>query len=202
VARLCNFGAIFGAALLVTAAAFASTGWSQPLVVNDRPASATADGPEQPNLADYRLGSGDKVRVNVYGEETLSGEFFVAGNGKVSLPLVGEVQAAGLTVRAFQDEVQQALSDGYLKDPKVSAEVLNYRPFYIMGEVSRPGEYPYTNGLTVLNAVATAGGFTYRANKGHVFIRHSSDAQEHAAPLTSTTLVEPGDTIRFGERLF
>ena len=112
------------------------------------------------------------------------------------------MQAAGLTIRAFQDEVQAAFRDGYLKDPKVSAEVLDYRPFYILGEISKPGEYPYTNGLTVLNAVATAGGFTYRANKGRVYIKRNNDAQEHNLPLTSTTAVAPGDTIRIGERLF
>ena len=151
---------------------------------------------------DYVLGSGDHLRVIVYGEDNLSGEFFIGGNGKVSLPLLGDVQAAGLTTQAFQDEIQQYLSDGYLKDPKVSAEVLNYRPFFILGEVSRPGQYPFTNGLTVLNAVATAGGFTYRANRGKVYIRHSTDDAEHAFPLLSTTLVAPGDTIRLGERLF
>ena len=80
--------------------------------------------------------------------------------------------------------------------------MLNYRPFYIMGEVTKPGEYPYTNGLTVLNAVATAGGFTYRANKGRVFIKRSAEGDEHTYPLTSTTTVAPGDTIRIGERFF
>ncbi len=88
------------------------------------------------------------------------------------MPLVGEVQAAGLTVRQFQSEVQTALKQGYLKDPSVSAEVLNFRPYYILGEIGSPGKYPFTDGLTVINAVAAAGGFTYRAKKDKVFIKH------------------------------
>jgi polysaccharide export outer membrane protein len=198
-----KFGAVLGAALLVAAISFASQSWSaQPAIDAAAPSALTTGSSRQTDLEDYRLGSGDKVRVNVYGEESLSGEFFVSGDGKVSLPLVGEVQASGLTVKSFQDEVQQAFRNGYLKEPRVSAEVLNYRPFYILGEISHPGEYPYTSGLTVFNAVATAGGFTYRANKGSVYIRRTDDAQEHRFPLTSTTLVAPGDTIRIGERLF
>ena len=151
---------------------------------------------------EYRLGGGDRVRVTVFGEESLSGEFQVAGNGKISLPLIGEVQAAGMTVKDFQDGVQKTLSDGYLKQPRVSAEVINYRPYYILGEVQKPGQYPYTSGLTVFNAVATAGGFTYRANKGRVYIKRNNETKEHAAKLVGTTPVGPGDTIRIGERLF
>lgn len=160
------------------------------------PATVTRDVPE------YRLGSGDKIRVITFGEEALTGEFQVSGAGKVSLPLVGELEASGLTAREFQNSVETALKDGYLKEPRVSVEILNYRPFYILGEVTKPGEYPYTNGLTVLNAVATANGFTYRANKGRVFIKRADGEKEEAYPLTSTTKVAPGDTIRIGERLF
>lgn len=157
---------------------------------------------EQLPAVEYRLGPADKVRVIVYAEQSLSGEFDVSGNGKVSLPLIGDVQAAGLTVKAFQQEIQNALKEGYLKDPRVSVEVLNYRPYYIMGEIDKPGQYPYVNDLTVINAIATAGGFTYRANKGRVYIKHIGDPKEHGYPLTSTAPVSPGDTIRIGERLF
>jgi protein involved in polysaccharide export with SLBB domain len=155
-----------------------------------------------PAAAEYRLGAADKVRVNVFGEEALSGEFIVGGGGKVSLPLIGEVQASGLTVAQFQDEVAGALRQGYINEPRVSAEVLNYRPFYILGEVNKPGEYPYTNRLTVLNAVATAEGFTYRANTRQVHIKRADAAGERAYPLTTATEVAPGDTIRIGERFF
>ena len=102
----------------------------------------------------------------------------------------------------LQLEIQQAYQNGYLKDPKVSAEVLNYRPFYILGEVMKPGTYPFENGLTVLKAVATAEGFTYRANTKRVYIKRPEETDEHEYPLTSTTLVAPGDTIRIGERFF
>ena len=97
-------------------------------------------------IAAYRLGSGDQVRVIVFGEEDLSGEFVVDGAGMVSLPLVGEVPAGGKTLQEFRTEIETLLSDGYLTDPRVSAEVLNYRPFYILGEVEESGEYPYTDG--------------------------------------------------------
>ncbi|MDR7114995.1 polysaccharide biosynthesis/export family protein [Caulobacter sp. BE254] len=153
-------------------------------------------------VPEYRLGVADKVRVNVFGEEALTGEFLVGGGGKVSLPLIGEVQAAGLTISQFQQEISNELRKGYIKEPRVSAEVLTYRPFYILGEVNKPGEYPYTNNLTVLNAVATAEGFTYRANKRVVFIKRAEDQAEQSYPLTPLTKVAPGDTIRIGERYF
>jgi len=153
-------------------------------------------------VAEYRLGAGDKVRVITFGEESLTGEFYVSGAGKVSLPLVGEVDAAGKTAQEFQRAVETSLKDGFLKDPKVSVEVLTYRPFYILGEVQKPGEYPYTNALTVQNAVATANGFTYRANQKKVFIKRADSNEEKEYPLTSSTPVSPGDTIRIGERFF
>ncbi|WP_292228705.1 polysaccharide biosynthesis/export family protein [Brevundimonas sp.] len=154
------------------------------------------------SVPEYRLGAADKVRVNVFGEEALTGEFIVGGSGKVSLPLIGEVQAAGLTIGQFQEEIAQALRQGYINEPRVSAEVLNYRPFYILGEVKKPGEYPYTNNLTVLNAVATAEGFSYRANTRVVYIKRADGVGEQAFPLTTATQVAPGDTIRIGERFF
>lgn len=153
-------------------------------------------------IAAYRLGSGDQVRVIVFGEEDLSGEFVVDGAGMVSLPLVGEVPAGGKTLQEFRTEIETLLSDGYLTDPRVSAEVLNYRPFYILGEVEESGEYPYTDGLTVMNAVARAGGFTYRANTRVVFIKRADTNQEVELPLTATVRVMPGDTIRIAERFF
>ncbi|KRA65940.1 polysaccharide biosynthesis protein [Caulobacter sp. Root655] len=173
-----------------------------PAASSPAPMAATPSVPSTITEPDYQLGSGDKVRVTVYGEPTLSGEFFVTGSGLVSLPLVGEVKAAGLSVGQFQDAVQKALSDGYLKEPRVSAEVLGFRPFYILGEVTKPGTYPYTSGLTVLNAVATAGGYTYRADKNKVFIKRNGETSEVKTELSPSTTVAPGDTIRIGERFF
>jgi polysaccharide export outer membrane protein len=119
----------------------------------------------------------------------------------ISYPLVGDVRAAGLTVVEFSESLRQSLL-AYIRTPNVSVEVVNYRPFFILGEVQRPGTYPYSASLTVLNAVATAGGFTYRANRSRVFIRHASEQEEHSYPLTIATPVLPGDTVRIGERLF
>lgn len=153
-----------------------------------------------PDIA-YVLGAGDKLRLIVYGEQDLSGEFDVTGTGKVSLPLIGQVQAAGLTLEQFEKEVGGKLSQGYLTSPKVSAEVLNYRPFYIIGEVEKPGQYPYTSDMTVLNAVAVAGGFTYRANTGTVYITRGkgSETQYQASQQVK---VLPGDIVRVPERFF
>lgn len=164
--------------------------------------AAEQDAADERIIEDYRLGAGDRVRVTVFGEPSLTGEFLVSGAGKISLPLVGDLQASNLTVAEFQRSVEAALRDGYLLDPRVSAEVLTYRPFFILGEVSSPGTYPYAAGLTVLNAVATAGGFTYRANTNRVYIRRAGGGSEESFVLTSRTRVAPGDTIRIGERLF
>lgn len=171
-------------------------------VMKPAPSSAQQPADAMREIPDYRLGAGDKIRVITFGEAALTGEFIVSGSGKAALPLVGEIEAVGLTPREFQARVEAALKNGYLREPKVSVEVLNYRPFYILGEVNSPGTYPYTNALTVMNAVATAGGFTYRANKRRVFIKRADETKEHAFPLTGATPVAPGDTIRIGERFF
>lgn len=163
---------------------------------------ASGEATTQRSVAEYRLGSSDRLKVTVYGEPELSGEFVVDGAGYVSLPLIGEIDVDGLTVREFQRLAEKRLADGYLREPRVSAEVVNYRPYYILGEVSKPGEYPYTNGLTVLNAIATAEGFTYRANKKYVMIKGVEDEEEARVELKPTTRVEPGDTIRVVERFF
>ncbi len=167
-------------------------------------AAAAASIPAGPAGADvnYKLGTGDKLRIIVFGETSLSGEFVISDSGEVAFPLIGNVHAAGLTVEQFQEGLRTRLSDGYLRDPRVSAEVENYRPFYILGEVQKPGEYPYTTGLTVLNAVATAGGFSYRANTKTVTIRHSGGTAEVPVKLTATSAVGPGDTIVIKERFF
>jgi polysaccharide export outer membrane protein len=161
----------------------------------------TADAAVAPQLA-YRLDVADKVRLIVYNEPTLSGEFTVNSDGVLSLPLVGDVKVRGLTTSEAISETTKKFADGYLRDPKVSIDVLTYRPFYILGEVTKPGEYPYSNGLTVMNAVATASGFTYRANKGNVFIKHAGESKENKYKITPDLAVKPGDTVRVGERYF
>lgn len=150
---------------------------------------------------EYRLGPGDQLRITVFNETDLSGQYQVGSQGVISYPLIGDVRAAGLTIPEFTTALQTALQE-YIRAPNVSVEVANYRPFFILGEVQRPGTYPYSANLTVYNAVATAGGFTYRANRGRVFIRHANEAEERSYRIDSTTPVLPGDTVRVGERLF
>jgi polysaccharide export outer membrane protein len=159
------------------------------------PASADAD-------QTYLLGTGDKVRITVYGETDLTGEFVVGDQGGISYPLIGEIPAARRSVADLKASLTSKLKDGYLQDPRITVEVTSYRPYYVLGEVTKPGEYPYTNGLTVLNAVAAASGFTYRANTKRVFIKRAGAGDEQALPLTATQRVQPGDTIRIGERYF
>lgn len=151
---------------------------------------------------EYRLGPADQLRVTVFGHNDLSNQYTVASNGTISFPLIGDIDAAGLTVSEFQRVTEQRLSEGFLKSPRVTAEIMTFRPFYILGEVSRAGEYQYTNRLTVLNAIATAGGFTHRANRRIVAIKGFDDTEERRVELTPTTFVQPGDTIRVLERFF
>jgi polysaccharide export outer membrane protein len=150
----------------------------------------------------YQLGSGDQLRITVFGQPDLTGEFDVDGSGVIAMPLIGEVAAQDLSVRELETLIASMLADGYIRDPRVSAEVTNYRPFYILGEVNRAGEYPFTSGLTVKNAVAAAGGYTYRANQRVVFIKALEADGEKSYDLDATIHVQPGDTIRIGERLF
>lgn len=188
--------------LVLGAAALATT------ACQSTPAAGPAPTPTGPTTTavsqpvEYTLSTGDRVRITVFGQPELSGEFDVDGSGTFSMPLIGQVNAEGLTVPGLEQRIATSYADGYLINPRVSAEVTNYRPFYILGEVRNPGEYPYTNGLTVLEAVASAGGFTYRARKNSVFVRGTDAAAEVSVPLTATTQVTPGDTLRIGERIF
>ena len=150
---------------------------------------------------DYVLGAGDKLRMIVFDEEKLSGEFIVAGNGHLSLPLIGDVAASGKTIGQVLSEITTKLAV-YLKDPRVSAEVETFRPYFILGEVAHPGEYPYSDGITVLNAIATAGGFTYRADHRYIFLKRGEAASEVRVRLTDSLTLAPGDTIRVRERYF
>ena len=148
----------------------------------------------------YRLGSGDELRINVFGEETLSGDFQVGAKGVVAMPLIGGVAALGLTVNQLEQAIVNKLKPDYLNNPQVSVEVLNYRPFYILGEVNNPGGYPFVSGMTVLEAVALAGGFTYRAKTSKVYIRRASNQAEELISITDVVL--PGDIIRVREKIF
>lgn len=148
----------------------------------------------------YRLGSGDKIRVTVYGHTNMSGEFSIGGNGVVSLPFVGNVEAGGKTIRELEMAIVNRLRPDYLKNPRVSVEVLNFRPFDIVGEVRKPGSYPYRNGLTVIKAVAVAGGFTYRARTSKFRIKRAATGKTE--DVGEDSAVRPGDVIKVLERWF
>lgn len=149
-------------------------------------------------LQNYRLGPGDQLTIRVAGAEDVSGDFTVGDNGSVAMPLIGDVKASGMTRAQLEQEITEKLAQGYIKNPHVAVAVAKYRPFYIYGEVAKPGEYPYASGMRVLNAVATAGGYTYRANQNYVVVsRHGQEAK-----ALGSTPIEPDDVIEVPERYF
>lgn len=150
----------------------------------------------------YRLGAGDAIKVTVYGEPDLSGSFTVDGQGAISMSLIGQVGVANLTLADASGLIEAKLKDGWLRDPQVTSELVKGRPYYILGEVNKPGEYPFVSGLTVMNAIASAGDFTYRADQGRILIKSADSPNEREVELTPTTAVRPGDTIRIKERFF
>jgi protein involved in polysaccharide export with SLBB domain len=154
------------------------------------------------NVASH-LQSGDQLKVIVFGEDALSGLYDISPDGTVTMPLIGAERAAGRTTSDLARVLTQAYASGkFLQEPKISISVVSYRPFYIFGEVLTPGKYPYTSGLNVLTAVATAGGFTYRASKSSVLIRHAGDDVWQEYSLAAPVLLQPGDLIRVPERYF
>lgn len=166
------------------------------------PVQAQSQQTQRDAVEAYRLGSGDEIRVTVFGHKDLSGDFAVDGSGNVAFPLVGNIKAGGLVVRDFEQNLIRALKPDYLKNPRVSAEVLNYRPFYIIGEVKKPGSYPFVNGMSVVNAVALAGGYTYRARENRLLIIRAADTTRTKQPANHDTAVLPGDVIEVPERFF
>jgi polysaccharide export outer membrane protein len=151
---------------------------------------------------DYRLATGDRLRVSVYGHDDLSGEFEVDGRGQLSLPLIQDIDAANKTLNELEADITDELQPDYLKNPRVSVEILSYRPFYIVGEVNDPGSYPFVSGMTVINGVALAGGFTYRAQKTRIKIIRDHTTSKEEIEASADTAVLPGDVIEIGERFF
>src|SRR5215831_1369996 len=202
------FAAALAAAALLMPSVSALAGTDAGMGGNTQVANTSADAssPVQSTAAvsdqSYQLGAGDKLRLSVFGETDLGGEFEIDGSGDVRLPLIGQVKAAGLTVHAFEQKIVKLLEDGYLRDPRVSIEVVNYRPFYIIGEVNKPGQYPYVDGMNALNAVALAGGYTSKADKSEVYLQRSGKNGEQEYPSDETTKVQPGDVVRIPERFF
>jgi polysaccharide export outer membrane protein len=175
---------------------------SQAVRADDARAQPAAYQPPASIADTYKLGTGDKLRVIVYGEDDLGGTFDVDGNGYVSLPLIGQVKVGGLSAPEVERVITAKFSDGFLKEPRVNVEVSQYRPFYVLGEVNRPGSYPYTDGMSIQNAVADAGGYTQKATEGGVYVRHAGDTKEIYLDSDSAAMIYPGDVVRVPSSLF
>ena len=149
-----------------------------------------------------KLQPGDKLNINVFGEDKLSGGYEIDQSGQISLPLAGTLEAAGLTQAELEQALAKKFRSQYLKNPKVTVTVSTLRPFYMMGEVQKPGEYPYKSGLNVLTALAIAGGPTYRASRSTVQLQRRGETAMRDYPISAAVPVLPGDVIRVPERYF
>jgi protein involved in polysaccharide export with SLBB domain len=149
-----------------------------------------------------RLQAGDKIKLTVFGEDKISGEHELDPSGYLSLPLAGTVPAAGLSKIELEQTITTKLRSSYLRDPKVTIDVVSYRPIYILGEVQKPGEYPYRSGLNVMSALAVAGGVTYRASNSRVMIQRFGERSLKEYALDAGVPIMPGDVVRLPERYF
>jgi polysaccharide biosynthesis/export protein len=152
--------------------------------------------------APYLLASGDRVRVIVFGQDSLSNSFSVDGAGNIAMPLIGLVKAYGLTTADLARALEARLRNGYLRDPQVSVEVEAFRPFFVLGEVTTAGQYPFINGITAQNAIAVAGGFTPRGQQDAVDLTRIIDGRPVTASVPLAFPLRPGDTITVRERFF
>lgn len=156
---------------------------------------------EDPNQP-YTLASGDRLRVIVFGQDSITNSFAVDGAGTISMPLIGLVQAHGRTTHALERGIEAKLRNGFLREPRVAVEVEAYRPFFVLGEVTTAGQYPFINGMTVQNAIAVAGGFSPRASKSWADLTRVVDGASYTYSVPLTHSVRPGDTVTIRERYF
>ena len=170
----------------------------EPAVVEAHPIAYAAPAPEAP----YRLGSGDKLRVVVFGQEGLTNSYAVDAIGSITMPLIGRVTARGLTPTALSQAIAARLRQGYIREPHVAVEIETYRPFFILGEVTNPGQYSYVANMTVETAVAIAGGFSPRAYKSTVTVTRHVDGVQVRGSVPLAYSIQPGDTINIAERWF
>jgi polysaccharide export outer membrane protein len=188
VAKRCRVVSVAAAALVVLAAC--SPGGDLPPLP---PPASTA----------YTLGPGDQVRVITFGEQTLTGQFSVEDSGKIAIPLLGPLRAAGLTTRQFADEIDEQLrAKNLIRNPSVSVEIIAYRPVFVLGEVNKPGEYPYRPGMTLLSLVALAGGFTYRAVEDTASVVREERGKPMEGRVGREAPLLPGDVVTIFERIF
>lgn len=203
--ELTKFGSIVRRGLMVVLLALGACGDGDTTpIVQDGSTSLTsargAGGASAP--ADYKLGPNDRTRIIVYGQPNLTGEYVLDGNGVLAFPLIGNVPASGMTPLQLQRAIADKLDPDFLVNPSVAVEVATRRPFYVVGEVQKPGSYPYVTDMTVLNAIATAGGQTYRANMSGFYIKRVVDGRTVRVAASQESRVQPGDTIQVRERFF
>jgi len=150
----------------------------------------------------YKLDAGDKLRVVVYGQEGLTNSYAIDAGGSITMPLIGAVSARGRTPAGLAAVITAKLRNGYIRDPSVAVEIESYRPFFILGEVAAPGQYPYVPNMSVESAVAIAGGFSPRARRDTVTLTHSDSSGSMRVVVPLGTAISPGDTVLVGERWF
>jgi polysaccharide export outer membrane protein len=154
------------------------------------------------NDAGYRLDAGDRLRVVVYGQEGLTNTYAIDAGGSITMPLIGAVPARGRSPAGLAAEISAKLRNGYIRDPSVAVEIESYRPFFILGEVAAPGQYPYVPNMSVESAVAIAGGFSPRALRDRVTLTHADGSGTSRMVVPLGTSLSPGDTVLVGERWF
>lgn len=192
--RLLFGGILFAAALQVSGCSTPGSGGAASQAEIEATAAAATAAP--------RFQGGEKIKIGVFNEPSVSGDYEIDSNGVVSLPLAGTVRAVGLTQNQLEQELAKKFKSEYLRNPKVTVTILQYRPIYLVGEVEKQGEFAYKPGLNVLTAMAMAGGGTYRANRNYVTIQHFGETTSKEYPQSASTPVLPGDLIRVPERYF
>jgi polysaccharide biosynthesis/export protein len=166
------------------------------------PRAGYAPAPALYAAAAYRLDAGDKLRVVVFGQEGLTNTYAIDAGGAITMPLIGAVPARGRTPAGLAAEISGELRNGYIREPSVAVEIETYRPFFILGEVAAPGQYPYVPNMSVESAVAIAGGFSPRAQRDRVTLTHTDNSGPSRVVVPLGTPLSPGDTILVGERWF
>ena len=180
-----------------------SLAYGQPYGSGPRVAVAYAAAPMPATYdAAYRLDAGDKLRVVVYGQEGLTNTYAIDAGGAITMPLIGSVSARGRTPAELASAITARLRSGYIRDPSVAVEIESYRPFFILGEVAAPGQYPYVPNMSVESAVAIAGGFSPRARRDRITLTHTDASGSYRYVVPLGTPLSPGDTVFVGERWF
>lgn len=173
----------------------AGAAWGQDNVSGSAPPPGVSD-------TTYELDYGDRIKINVFNQPELSGEYTLDGDGRFSMPLIGTVEAAGMSPAELETHLVDRYKPDYLVNPRIFIQVMNYRPYYLIGEVRGTGAFPYRAGMTYMTAIAIAGGFTYRAKQDHVWVIRGDDPEQKEIKLSVEEKVQPGDIIRVAERLF